>query len=770
MDLPYLPQGTTISRAILHIPYYYHITTGSMIADAFQVIEPWDEGTITFNNYPDIDYVEISTASMAADEDITESSPGTADFALTNLVKDWYTGTLNYGIMIKRRNSSVATNQSVILKSYEAYAEPMYMSINYTNYIPDGVYSFENVGMDDYWIKLEKSGDDDTLIGNSLKRAYSTKDAASSTVFDRTRLFKITRVGNTARYTIRSMLNNNISFDIANDKIIAKEIPEIDENVAIADTFFIEWKGDGFTISPCNTVYLLSLSNGSNDNILFESNVNASTYSYWKLSQYTGDERSGYTLGSYVNEFIVGEMAILKPNAWSTVIGANIPELYIESEYEDYTTLTWDANTNTAIADFLQAKEITIKCNIYTPDTSLIETVSTIEKILPIGEGAYYIQNVQTHRYITEAGFAPTDGATICQDEYNGGTLQQWEIEYSSSTKKYVTIRSTTNDMYLGVDSEDSTRIIQYEGISEYIYWKLEITDTGNYKIIPYPFESENKVLYALNDYDLMLTTYTPHSDQNTSDKDEWYLVSKVISIKNYYDSTFEQNNLTPYIEDAINFANLVYARYYHIGIYMDGEERHISKLSKGSDRKITLEDCPCGQNAPCNPAITTGVNACGNSCTNHHKNVFNVSSQLLSLVSQESEHIYVLWTDYPENIYCLGDHNTIDYIALVCRDNDIPRPMIHFLTISEKTPNLPHITMSIAFVHEIAHTLGMPEMYINADHEGWMSAQECAMEQIVINNTIQSYYVGVLNNTVKPFCTMCRDKMFEEEIIINGN
>lgn len=766
--LPYFPQGTTISTANLCIPYYYHITTGSLSASAYQVTESWSEGTITFNNFPDVGLYAIDIVTMPASSDITESSPGTVKFNITDVVKNWYNGTPNHGVMIMRKESSTSTNLSVILKSYEAYAEPTYMSINYTYYIPDGVYSFENVGMDDYWIKLEKSGDDDTLIGNSLKRAYSTKDAASSTVFDRTRLFKITRVGNTARYTIRSMLNNNISFGIANNQIIAKEIPEIDENVAIADTFFIEWKGDGFTISPCNTVYLLSLSNSSNDNILFESNVNSSIYSHWELSQYTDFERSGYTLGSYVNEFIVGEMAILKPNAWSTVIRANIPELHIESEYEDYMTLTWHANTNTAIADFLQAKEITIECNIYTPDMSLIATVSTIKKILPIGEGAYYIQNVQTHQYITEAGFSPTDGATICQDEYNGGTLQQWEIEYSSSTKKYVTIRSTTNDMYLGVDSEDSTRIIQYEGISEYIYWKLEMTDTGNYKIIPYPFESENKVLNALNDYDLMLTTYTPHSDQNTSDRDEWYLVSKVISIVNYFDASLENNEtVKSYISEAVNFANLSYAKYYHIGIYMDG----------GATRKQTiLDDCNCNSgylNAQCTPSHQANTNC----ISYHHKNTVAISNDLYNSVPLENNHIYVLWTDRP-SAYCKTDEikmndNTIDYqhknkteVALVYGT----RPIIHFLHIPTKgSIDTKYMSMSITLVHEIAHVLGMGEPYEEIYGHDIEGQTNCVMEELEVEHYSQ-YYNYILSGDAKPFCDKCRMKMFEEEIIINGN
>ena len=119
MPIPDLPEGATLNSAYLNVPYYYYITTGMLSAALYEVNEAWGEGTITANTFPYIGDI-ISTDILSASADITEQTPGNARFNITTLINKWYNGTPNYGVMIMRRDSSQATNQSVILKTYEA--------------------------------------------------------------------------------------------------------------------------------------------------------------------------------------------------------------------------------------------------------------------------------------------------------------------------------------------------------------------------------------------------------------------------------------------------------------------------------------------------------------------------------------------------------------------------------------------------------------------------------------------------------------------------
>ena len=106
----------------------------------------------------------------------------------------------------------------------------------------------------------------------------------------------------------------------------------------------------------------------------------------------------------------------------------------------------------------------------------------------------------------------------------------------------------------------------------------------------------------------------------------------------------------------------------------------------------------------------------------------------------------------------------TKEEIALVNGE----RPIIHFLNIPTKSSiDTKYVSMSITLVHEIAHVLGMPEMYLLEEHPANIQPS-CVMEKLQVENC-SSYYSDVLDGDAKPFCEICKIKMFEKDIIING-
>lgn len=151
------------------------------------------------------------------------------------------------------------------MKSYEAYDDDYaYISVNYTYYVPDGVYALQNDGSTTRWMTVE---DDSVWAGNHIQQVYSASSPASTSVFDRSSLFKISRVSGTSRDIIRSMLNNNLSFGISGTEVITKEIPSADSSVSYLDIFYIEWDGYGFLIRPYGSSNVIKMASTSTANL-----------------------------------------------------------------------------------------------------------------------------------------------------------------------------------------------------------------------------------------------------------------------------------------------------------------------------------------------------------------------------------------------------------------------------------------------------------------------------------------------------------------------
>lgn len=655
----------------------------------------------------------------------------------------------------------------------------IYTSVAYTSNIPDGVYAFQNAAYDTKWMTIE---DDYAWDNARLQWETSTVAPIYTATFDKSRLFKITRVGNTARYTIRSMLNNNISFYIYGDKIFTKEIPSDDMEVPIEDTFIINCIGDEFLISPAqNTSYVIGMSTLSNEDLSPVLNTNANITSRWCLKKYIGEEQHGF--GLYASDFplAIGHTGYFTLAVWSTSIGYNTPDLCVHESSTDRLTIDWDDTMRRGIYELLELGTATVSCAIYNDNKiNCVKSWEHFINIIPIQPGTYYIQNAQTQKYITSDAYnenqnveAQNIGAG--QWTYDNEDYQRWEIAYTDYSYQYITIRSSEySGGYLGVDQNDSTRIKQYATVNDYCTWKIELTQKRNFKFTCKAHENSGNVLAISSQYDngarLRYSKYTHNNYSSHLDFDEWYLVKDVISIVNYHDSTFSNNQLFDYIGEAISFANLVYSRYYNIGIYQDGESTYLSDSDIGKCGNINEKNIPC----------IKSESACGENCDNHHKNVQNVSDRILDYVSlhggREINHIYTLWTDSPTKMYCYKDHKMVTAVAMVCQNTiEAKKPMIHFINITDTNYVLSRLVfiMSLTMVHEIAHVLNMNEIYYERDDHTRYGDTVCTMSELDVG-TVSEYCSDIRNNNnrttgdfnennkynIYPFCKYCKTLM----------
>ena len=525
-NLPTLPSGAVINYAYFYVYYYYYVATGQMLVGAYQVLEDWDEATITYNNAPAISTTLFDSHTLLASTAITESSPGLVGFNIVEIISDWYDGSsTNFGIAVKRESSTTNTNTSVILKSYEANEDYAYIRVNYTYYIPDGVYALQNNSVTTRWMTVEA---DSVYAGKHIQQVYSDVSPESTNVFDRSSLFKISHIYGTDRYIIRSMLNNNLSFGISGTEIITKTIPSADDDVAEADTFYIEWDGYGFLLRPSGSSNVINMASTATANLTTIDKTNATSSARWTFVQYTGAHRHGLALyrpSSWASVGIIaGTTSTSTLVGWCTYIDANTLSMDVTAGYEDLGTLVWDAAENKATISASNPGKFKVNGRIKYADGTQV-TAGTFTHMIVPQEGTYYVQNASTEKYIDIKGPSTSEGAIIHQWQYHTGNQAKWNIEHVSNSGGYIRLKSAYSNLYIGVDSSDTSVIKQYSTQNDYTLWKIDRTAIGNLVFTCKATESSGVALSVpltanSNGTNLTQITYT----DNTDDKDEWHL------------------------------------------------------------------------------------------------------------------------------------------------------------------------------------------------------------------------------------------------------
>lgn len=490
------------------------------MAGAYQVLSSWSESTITYNNAPTVSSTRLSTATMYATGSNLEASPGLTSFNISNAAKDWYSGEdTNYGIALKRESSTTSTKTSVILKSYQAGEDYPYISVNYTYYVPDGVYALKGNGFYYRWLTIE---DDSPWDGKKMQQTYSAESPAST--FDRSCLFKISRKSGNC-YIIRSMLNNNLSFGISDGEIITKTIPSDDADVSYADTFYIEWASPGFLLRPYGSSEVIRISSASVDDLTTVAKDDATLMAQWTLVQYTGTHKANVTI-YYPTNMNAGVTATLTPIVWSTQINYNTPRMESVSGTDSYATLTWNDKDQYATAVLHQKGAFKLIQHIDNANqSSCCSWTFTFNIGLVVDEGIYFIKNKEFGKYIQidddDGPKYDTSGSIMELWDFDGGDYQKWNLIHIKDG--YYKITSPQSEKALTAPSSKNSAITQteYTDRDEQL-WKIILTSEG-YKISP-----KSNTAYYMAAGSSLLSGNGRNVEMRASQsdkKDEWILV-----------------------------------------------------------------------------------------------------------------------------------------------------------------------------------------------------------------------------------------------------
>lgn len=149
-------------------------------------------------------------------------------------------------------NSSTASGASGAPSSYlikntlsAAGSKAKWIIEGYQTDIKDGIYALQNLGNQGRWMDVQQN----LISPGAHLQQYGFGESPAST-YSLSGIFRITQIGHTGKYTIRLMLNENLSFGFSNNDVITKTISGDDSNVSDADTFRITYNNGGFVIRP----------------------------------------------------------------------------------------------------------------------------------------------------------------------------------------------------------------------------------------------------------------------------------------------------------------------------------------------------------------------------------------------------------------------------------------------------------------------------------------------------------------------------------------
>ena len=431
--------------------------------------------------------------------------------------------------------------------------------------IEEGVYAIVSASQPNRWMTIENGS---RWEGARLQHKYSTTSPASD--FDRASLFKISRYGTTNRYIIRCMTNNRMTIDITSSGIVTAMIPAADSEVSTSDMFFFEDTGDGYYIYSCSGRYAINLESTSNANLSYVTKSSATSSAKWNLIKYTGQNQSGmisnYPVLWKTKGGVVGEVGEFRLAAWSTYINANVVSMEIRSGYTTLADSQWDSNTNTMLLTAKNPGRILLDVKISTADGSVVFSGFYNYVIIP-QEGTYYVKNAGTEKYIDIEGPSTSSGAIIHQWQYHVGRQEKWNIEHVDNSGGYVRLKSEYSNLYLGIDSANTSSVKQYGTQNDYTLWMIDRGTTGKLIFKCKATESTGAVLAVplnanANGTDLTQISYT----NNTNYRDEWilYKCNYIYYAEHYYDYGFSLrfDSITFDAEELLNICqNLVAER-----------------------------------------------------------------------------------------------------------------------------------------------------------------------------------------------------------------
>lgn len=400
-----------------------------------------------------------------------------------------------------------------------------------------------------------------------------------------------------------------------------------------------------------------------------------------------------------------------------------------------------------------------------------------------ISGNTYKIKNPQTGKFVcldNDVNEVPGEGDILEQWPY-GSYPHQWTfVDAGNGYYRIKCVEPDTdgNSLYMSVKNNSSSNnaeiILQKYSSADGQLWKVQSTSNGRYKIIPKCGEASGRVLclnFSLLGYDsdgvnLKSKTY----NENTEYIDEWYLIPDA----NPMMSQFDGSHMAVYanLDDGVD--KIVRATAFVSNCYSG-----MFSLSLTHPRPMYVStffdahvDSEC-------------TSDCGDQCTSHHHNIYKLSDEIY-YDDRSDDHIYISWSEHPEDDICCGKENLfgeaqhvlngVETLASVIKENGVIRPVICIYRTSDPEDEYllesdRIVCASLILAHEMAHVYGMEEQYNAGGIHQYGNNYTCVMMKYDFTRA-SALKLSIENGERDALCNSCKNLLQKTlyATTINGN
>lgn len=293
----------------------------------------------------------------------------------------------------------------------------------------------------------------------------------------------------------------------------------------------------------------VDLSSANNPNICVQSFANNHTNQMWSLYRVTD---TSITEGVILHDIRRGEMVT---EITKYILPGETVELsdwgLVASAYSQYTinqSLTWDEYSSNLLSVNSSSGEVTANAlgvtSVVGGKSLYNSPLVTINlHVIPIYNGTYYLKNLGSNKY-TDILDSVSNGALIGHTQSQATNAARWVFTYSSNGYYTIRLANVNEPYYLGVKDDSTalgTSIVLRNGtITDGMKWKISITSSGAYKLVPKSGESIGRTL-SINAPSGAVVWQTQYQD-DLNYADEWWISTQPkhhAFVFNYYDNGY---------------------------------------------------------------------------------------------------------------------------------------------------------------------------------------------------------------------------------------
>ena len=463
--------------------------------------------------------------------------------------------------------------------------------------VPDGVYYIRNI------FSLYLNVTDGGIANNTDVCQQDPHESDADDLQKIRQMWKICHLGN-GQYSIRPLHKMDMGLHATGDNVDIYQIGATDTIAAIPDDakWTIEWRDSGYVIKnsgkpglfPRSTLKISNNSSNPGETAILAPDYGMEMFLKWSLIEIETppvgvivyDTISGTPTNIVKLDIGINNAKSLKDFGLEI---ATYPQIYHNR------MLTWNSNNgnveifgfNNSIEGIRIGQDIIEVCgNIGGQPISFSIAVT----VIPLETGTYFLLNRSLWQYVCAQPYTAGYSELLGWADFKGNNSQKWVFTYLGDNMYTIHSRNYTGEYtdnyYLcireGYTSNNPIIALHPGPVTDYMIWKIELTEFGDYRIIPKTEISSGGILSitSTHPFNIVHTTYTDDERYRC----EWriYKNDDVAFLLGINDDDPKHNHESTHYEIESDLTDMGYTNIYRV---------ITSEMSK-SDFLTNLEMC----------------------------------------------------------------------------------------------------------------------------------------------------------------------------------